>query len=255
MKLLKYSALVTVLATLGIPAVAYATQPADSNQTSNGPFPVTVEETDRIVVEFNDTHNNLFADDIHWAKQKGYTNGYSDGTFRPLEPVSREAFAAFLYRALGNLEEVPTNLNCFSDISNSAFKKEICWLKEQGITKGWSDGTFRPKESIERGAVAAFFARVTKIDLPDYYLLYAERGFSPDAMSSPFYKEILWFTANGLANGWDDGTFRANLPLNRDAAMAFLHRYMTTSQHQLKLPIPNPLGGNAPGKDYLEMPW
>jgi hypothetical protein len=32
-------------------------------------------------------------------KAEGIANGNADGTFLPLEPVSRQAMAAFLYRA------------------------------------------------------------------------------------------------------------------------------------------------------------
>jgi hypothetical protein len=29
---------------------------------------------------------------------KGYANGWSDGTFRPYEPIKRDAVAVFVYR-------------------------------------------------------------------------------------------------------------------------------------------------------------
>ena len=43
--------------------------------------------------------------------------------------------------------------------ANSQFYKEIAWLAEQGITKGWDDGTYRPGEPIHRDAMAAFLYR------------------------------------------------------------------------------------------------
>lgn len=39
-----------------------------------------------------------FFTEISWLAAQGITTGYADGTFRPTEPVSREAMAAFLYR-------------------------------------------------------------------------------------------------------------------------------------------------------------
>src|SRR5262245_58911365 len=36
--------------------------------------------------------------DIAWLAQTGVTNGYDDGTFRPEDPVTRGAMAAFLHR-------------------------------------------------------------------------------------------------------------------------------------------------------------
>jgi len=35
----------------------------------------------------------------------------------------------------------------------------IAWLAEQRITTGWADGSFRPVQPIERGAMAAFLHR------------------------------------------------------------------------------------------------
>jgi len=42
------------------------------------------------------------------------------------------------------------------------FYKEIVWAYQRGITTGWSDGTFRPHDAIERQAVAAFLHRYSK---------------------------------------------------------------------------------------------
>jgi len=39
-----------------------------------------------------------FYDDIEWVAANGIANGYSDGTFRPSDPVTRQSMAAFLHR-------------------------------------------------------------------------------------------------------------------------------------------------------------
>ncbi|MFW7413423.1 glycoside hydrolase family 9 protein [Demequina sp. SO4-18] len=36
---------------------------------------------------------------IEWAAEQGIVEGWSDGTFRPFEPITRDAIAAFLHRA------------------------------------------------------------------------------------------------------------------------------------------------------------
>jgi hypothetical protein len=47
--------------------------------------------------EFSDlTATNPFKEDIWWWVSSGQGRGYSDGTFRPTEPVSRQAAASFL---------------------------------------------------------------------------------------------------------------------------------------------------------------
>lgn len=43
--------------------------------------------------------DHLFHDEIVWAADQGIVSGYDDGTFRPLDPVTRQAAAAFVHRA------------------------------------------------------------------------------------------------------------------------------------------------------------
>lgn len=46
----------------------------------------------------------MFFDEILWMSNTGVTEGYSDGTFRPNDPVTRKAMAAFMQR-LYNVQE------------------------------------------------------------------------------------------------------------------------------------------------------
>jgi len=49
--------------------------------------------------QFSDVPNNSpFHDEIDWMADNGITEGYDDDTFKPTNPVSRQAFSAFLQR-------------------------------------------------------------------------------------------------------------------------------------------------------------
>ncbi|WP_168121879.1 S-layer homology domain-containing protein [Paenibacillus sp. HB172176] len=50
---------------------------------------------------FTDTANHWAKEQIETAAQKGYVNGFPDGTFQPDDPVTRAEFIAMLVRALG----------------------------------------------------------------------------------------------------------------------------------------------------------
>jgi hypothetical protein len=52
-----------------------------------------------------------FHSDIDWLADYGITSGFSDGTFRPDEPVTRQAMAAFLHRLSNEFEVVSTTTN------------------------------------------------------------------------------------------------------------------------------------------------
>ncbi|MFW7415298.1 endo-1,4-beta-xylanase [Demequina sp. SO4-18] len=43
-----------------------------------------------------------FYTEISWMGDTGLSTGWDDGTYRPLEPLTRDAFAAFLYRLMGD---------------------------------------------------------------------------------------------------------------------------------------------------------
>ena len=93
-------------------------------------------------------------------RARGITTGWSDGTFRPNAAVNRDAMAAFFYRFAGSPAYSAPVASPFSDVSTgSQFYREISWLADQRITTGWADGSFRPVQPIERGAMAAFLHR------------------------------------------------------------------------------------------------
>ncbi|HZK05381.1 MAG TPA: putative Ig domain-containing protein [Actinomycetaceae bacterium] len=45
--------------------------------------------------------DDMFYKEITWAYAEGITTGYPDGTFHPVEPINRDAMAAFLFRLAG----------------------------------------------------------------------------------------------------------------------------------------------------------
>jgi len=94
----------------------------------------------------------------------GISTGWSDGTFRPGEPVSRIAMAAFMYRFAGSPVFTPPAVSPFTDVpTGMTFYKEISWMADAGISTGWSDGSFRPGTEVSRQAMAAFMFRLNTL--------------------------------------------------------------------------------------------
>ena len=56
-------------------------------------------------------------------------------------------------------------------------------------------------------------------------VVWASHTFSDVPTNSPFHDDISWMADHGLANGYDDGTYRPTNPVSRQAFAAFLHRY------------------------------
>jgi len=52
---------------------------------------------------------------------------------------------------------------CFPDTIGLTSEPFICWMKENGITVGFSDGTYRPANNVSRAEMAIFLKRAAEI--------------------------------------------------------------------------------------------
>lgn len=168
-----------------------------------------------------------FHDDILWLYKQGITNGtvHPDGTrtFNPLESVTREAMAAFLYRFVGSPDFTPPTESPFTDVAvGAAFYKEISWLRSVGITTPVS---FSPLGTVSREVMAVFIYRAA--GSPEFTPP-VESEFADVSPTDTFYKEITWLRSQGIANGTvrPDGTrtFNPTDLVSREATAAFIHR-------------------------------
>ncbi|WP_284252483.1 pullulanase-type alpha-1,6-glucosidase [Litorihabitans aurantiacus] len=175
--------------------------------------------------------DNQFFTEITWLASEGITTGWPDGTYRPLQPVARDAMAAFLFRMLAPEDYVEPDVSPFVDVpTTNQFYREIAWLQESGISTGWArgDGTFefRPLAPIARDAMAAFLYRAA--DSPAFDPPAVSR-FSDVAPGVQFYTEISWMKETGIGRGWigNDGRdyYQPLNPVARDAMAAFLYRF------------------------------
>ncbi len=105
-----------------------------------------------------------FYKEMTWLYSKGISTGWTekDGsrTYRALQPINRDAMAAFLYRYAGSPSVSLAAVSPFKDINKSTlYYREMVWLQQSGITTGWADGTYRPLQPINRDAMAAYLYR------------------------------------------------------------------------------------------------
>lgn len=92
----------------------------------------------------------------HWAEpfirslvSLDLTSGFADGTYQPDIPMTRAQYAALIVKAFN---PTPKRLvNDFFDVSvNSWNYKPIKAAAQAGFVGGFSDGTFRPQENVQR---------------------------------------------------------------------------------------------------------
>ncbi|VXC67492.1 exported hypothetical protein [Arthrobacter sp. 9V] len=111
---------------------------------------------------------SMFYKEVCWVADEGISQGYvSFGgalLFGSAGSVTRDAMAAFMYRLAGSPDFTPPSNSPFSDVlPDRQFFKEISWLAATGISTGWTEDngtkTYRPNESVNRDAMAAFMYR------------------------------------------------------------------------------------------------
>lgn len=98
---------------------------------------------------------------VGWAAEKGIVTGYSDGTFKPNDSVTREQLAAMLYRYAGS-PAATGSLDSFTDASSASVYAQdaLKWAVSSGIISGnGSATTLDPKGTASRAQVAVMLMR------------------------------------------------------------------------------------------------
>lgn len=103
--------------------------------------------------------SHVFYNAILWAYQKGIAKGYSNGKFDVDGKCTRGQIATFIWRYKGS-PKPKSSVSPFNDALTPAYKTAIIWAAEKGITKGFSDNTFRDKQYCTRGEIVTFLYRV-----------------------------------------------------------------------------------------------
>lgn len=127
-------------------------------------------------IEADKTYSNTFSDvpKGYWAanyigymQQFGIITGYSDGSFRPDAPVTRAEFAAIASR----FEKLTEGSKSFTDVSDTYWAaRYINFAATRGWVTGYSDGTFKPENTITRAEVAAVTCRLLERSADQSYI-------------------------------------------------------------------------------------
>lgn len=103
--------------------------------------------------KFEDVHDPVYFDAVNVLAQKGVVKGYEDGTFRPLQSLTRAEGVKMLLAVRGwspHPNPLPEGEgNIFLDVTGW----EKPWVTEavkRGMVRGYDDGTFRPHNKLTR---------------------------------------------------------------------------------------------------------
>lgn len=183
----------------------------------------------------------------HWAEtqikqwaEKGLAGGYPDGTFKPDKEVTRAEFVALTNRAF-EIEKTGV-VEGFSDVKPGQWYYEsIAAAKSAGYIGGYSDGTFRPEQTITRQEVASILVRLLGLEQTTEGLAaFTDAGQIPEWSRT----SVGAVAKTGLMGGYPDNTFKATRSITRAEAVVTLDRALGYK--------PVPTGGTIEGTVTLD---
>lgn len=142
--------------------------------------------------KFKDANNNWYSDEINFAVSKGFIKGYSDGTFKPNQGITRAEFAQMI--AVFVKDGYPGSSN-FKDVKGHWAANAIEQLYGSKKIKGFPDGTFKPDQKLTRAEAVtvlnSVFGRNTKATSFANVNANSLKKFSDVPMSHWAYYEII----------------------------------------------------------------
>lgn len=118
--------------------------------------------------EFIDSNGREDTMAIEWLQNSSIVQGYSDGSYRPEQNISRAEFLKIAISVANNngtenptykkdcsQTEIKNITNTFWDVYPSDWHAEIiCKAYKSGIIKGYQDGSFKPNQTISKAEAA-----------------------------------------------------------------------------------------------------
>ena len=123
--------------------------------------------TPTIFALFQDIEYSWYESSINTLAEEKIIGGFDDGTFGPEKSITRAEILKIILQASGNgVGEVPLD-RCFPDVAvNMWYHGYICRAYALHITSGFSDGTFKPNNTVTTLEALAFGFRAFGLPIP-----------------------------------------------------------------------------------------
>ncbi|WP_250673802.1 S-layer homology domain-containing protein [Paraclostridium ghonii] len=203
-----------------------------------------VIKTDGISNTINKSNASFDFNDIrgHWGESqikafinKGYINGYPDGTFRPNNSITRAEFVTIFNNQFGLTNR---SGKVFNDTAYHWAKDAIDIAVTNGVCNGMSNTEFGPDQPITREQAAKMVANYKGIK--DSY--YDRVGGYKDGWNTSNWAiaEVEAILEAGYMNGYsEDNTFRPKNNITRAEAVSTLTRVENNPNPVMPIPPAN----------------
>ncbi len=173
----------------------------------------TDDQTDLKTI-FNDTAGHWGEQYIQTLLEKGIIQGYQDGNFKPDAPVTRAELLKMIMEAY-EINQTTVDTASFSDVSlETWYGPYIETAKTLDFISGYSDGTFKPNNAVNRAEALAMILNSSGLDL-----LHNETATFTDTQSSDWYAAFISYAVeNNIIQGYQNGNFGPSDNLTRAQA-------------------------------------
>lgn len=159
----------------------------------------------------------------HWAEKdfrswvnNGWISGYGNGVFKPDQAITRAEWVLLVNRVFNLQTEIET---VFTDVKRGeSYYVDIKKAVAAGYVSGYSDGTFRPAQTVSRQEAAVMLFRLFQLNA-------ADGGTAPkDASELPSWSKeaVLTMLGSGYLGGYEDGSFKGALSITRAEALRMI---------------------------------
>ncbi|WP_249897903.1 Ig-like domain-containing protein [Paenibacillus sp. PK3_47] len=147
---------------------------------------------------------------------KAYMTGYTDGTFKPNQSITRAEIASIIARTFNQSPAISGA--AYNDVTAGHWAvNAISLVSSSGIMKGYEDGSFKPNQTITRAEMATILSRLITVA--------GENAVSFSDITGHWAQAAVEMTARaGIITGYENGTFRPNQSLTRAEAVTIINR-------------------------------
>jgi len=162
----------------------------------------------------------------HWAEEtinlwidKGYINGYSDGSFKPDGLITRAEFVTIVNKLNGYTEKADIN---FTDVKDSDwYYEEVQKGFKAGYISGVSDTKFSPNENLTREQAAVIISKLMNME---ENLENTNTFIDKDKISDWAKGSVNSAVNSNLILGYKDYSFKPQNPIKRAESIVILFR-------------------------------
>lgn len=214
--------------------IVIPTYPPVKNESENGSFAVSPDrpfsgQTVTITPKPDEgyTVDKVTVTDASGKAVEVSPNG--DGTYSFTQP-SGAVTITVAFKVLTDVSECPRDASCpmsgYTDLNMGEWYHDgIHYCLDEGLMDGVDAGMFAPNATTSRAMIVTILWRLQGSPEAE-----AEETFTDVAPGDWYADAIAWAAAEGVAEGYEDGSFRPNDAITREQLAAMLWRYAASPE-------------------------